>query len=129
MNKFAERLRYARQLQGLTQAALAKACGLSQGAIANYEGKSRQSAKEIFRLAEALRVSPIWLSQGMGPMELTVTPSIEATEARVADASRTHAGASWPFPSISPEQYWALPEKERQIIEKAVAAMLVSLPG
>src|SRR3546814_1186413 len=83
VNEFADRLRHARQLRGLTQAALARACGLSQGAIANYEEKSRRTAKEIFKLADALRVSHVWLSRGFGLMEPKATTAIAAEDARV----------------------------------------------
>ncbi len=69
VNIFAERLRRTRTLRGLSQAALASACGVSQSAIANYENGSRKIAKNIFLLAEILNVNPIWLSQGTGPME------------------------------------------------------------
>src|SRR3546814_13056461 len=103
VNEFADRLRHARQLRGLTQAALARACGLSQGAIANYEGKSRRTAKEIFKLADALRVSPVWLSRGFGLMEPNAPPAIAAADASVKATGQPHATASRPFPSISPE--------------------------
>ncbi|MFA7475844.1 MAG: helix-turn-helix transcriptional regulator, partial [Castellaniella sp.] len=37
METFAERLRHARLLRGLSQETLARACGLSQSAISSYE--------------------------------------------------------------------------------------------
>jgi|GEM_PF-184353 len=123
VNKFADRLRYARQLRGLTQASLAKACGLSQGAIANYEGKNRQTAKEIFKLADALLVNPLWLSQGTGPMERVAPTAVAPSGNQVSDT----VPASWPFGSIPPEHFWTLSGSQRELIEKTVATLITSL--
>src|SRR5690606_37191758 len=87
VNTFGNRLRYARSLRRLTQAELARACGLSQGAIGNYEADSRRSAKEIFRIAEALDVSAAWLAMGTGPMEVQ-------EPARVAEGQPSQKGPS-----------------------------------
>jgi transcriptional regulator with XRE-family HTH domain len=129
VSKFADRLRHARTLRGFTQASLAKACGLSQGAIANYETKNRQTAKGIFKLADVLGVSPLWLSQGVGPMEpapmsAALPPLANPTLAETGAGLR--AGA-WPFPGIPPDRFWSLPEHERKLIENTVASLIDSL--
>lgn len=66
---FSERLRHARQHRGLSQADLARLCGLTQSAISNYENGTRRDAREILDLARALNVSALWLRKGIGTME------------------------------------------------------------
>jgi len=124
VNQFADRLRYVRLLRGLTQAKLAKASGLSQGAIANYEGKSRHSAKGIFKLAEVLQVSAQWLSEGAGPMELPIRLSTEVSEYQSGNAVIVDRMPVWPFKSVSPQAYWRLSSQDRAIIEKTVATLV-----
>ncbi|NLC36241.1 MAG: helix-turn-helix transcriptional regulator [Alcaligenaceae bacterium] len=115
VNTFGTRLRYARTLRQLTQKELARLCGLSQGAIGNYETDSRRSPKDVFRIAEALNVEAAWLAMGTGSME-------PATLRRIADTPSS--GASWPFPGIDPERIWALSAQQREILESTLAGML-----
>jgi transcriptional regulator with XRE-family HTH domain len=69
MNTFAERLRKARQETGLTQAALAKNAGFSdQAAIGNMESGRNKGSRMVVKLAEVLKVNPLWLEKGEGPM-------------------------------------------------------------
>jgi transcriptional regulator with XRE-family HTH domain len=128
VNKFADRLRHARLLRGLSQAKLAKACGLSQGAIANYEGKNRHSAKEIFKLADALKVSPVWLSQGSGPMEPDATPLGSLSNNQLTESGPSRHMAPWPFRHISPDEFWALPDEHRSLVDTTVTALISALP-
>ncbi len=111
----------------MSQAALAAACGLSQGAIANYENKNRRTAKEIFRIAETLGVNPVWLAMGTGPMEAAPSsPGSQATY-QVSDHGSSQGRGLWPFSSVSSEQYWSLPPGERSLIENTVASLIQSL--
>ncbi len=127
VNIFAERLRHTRTLRGLSQSALAGACGLSQSAIANYENGSRKTAKDIFRLAEILGVNPIWLAQGTGPMEPLAPPVQTQTSYHLAEARALQQLAPWPFPAISPDEYWSLPDEARAIVENTLASLIKSL--
>jgi transcriptional regulator with XRE-family HTH domain len=111
---FAQRLRHARLLRGLSQEALARACGLSQSAISSYENSTRQSPTKLLNLAQALGVDIYWLSRGTGGM----APS------PAAGAPAEHA---WPFPSIEPRQFWSLTRKDRLMVERAVGALIDSL--
>jgi transcriptional regulator with XRE-family HTH domain len=131
VNQFSDRLRHARKLRGLSQAALARACGLSQGAIANYESKSRRNAKEIFRLAEALQVNALWLALGTGPMDAPEEPetSTHSTFALAESGAHRNSLSGWPFHKIAPETFWRLSAKDRALIEDAVASLIVSLQG
>lgn len=118
VNNFAERLRHIRQLRNLTQATLAKASGLSQGAVANYESGTRHSAREIFKLASALHVNALWLSHGRGPME-SGEALTDLSSYHVADRLPKQPG-DWPFPEVPPAVYHALSRDDRALVEHLV---------
>jgi len=120
VNTFGDRLRQARTLRRLTQKELAQACGLSQGAIGNYESNSRRQAKEVFRIAEALDVEPAWLAMGTGPMERQASH-------RVAEATSPGRNAVWPFPGLDPERVWALTPEQREALTTALAGMVEAI--
>ncbi|WP_369406168.1 helix-turn-helix domain-containing protein [Pollutimonas nitritireducens] len=125
VNLFADRLRYIRAERGMSQAALARACGLSQSAIANYENGSRKAAKDIFGLAEALDVSPVWLALGDGPIE--ALPKVMSPVYRVTDAAPGHILAPWPFPDTPPDVYWSLSDRERAVVQTTLSSLIRSL--
>jgi len=125
VNLFAERLRHIRAQRGMSQAALARACGLSQSAIANYENGSRKSAKDVFRLAEALNVNPMWLALGEGPVE--ALSSVKSPVYRLTDAAPAHRLAPWPFADTPPEVYWSLSDGERAVVETTLSSLIESL--
>jgi transcriptional regulator with XRE-family HTH domain len=125
VNLFAERLRHIRALRGMSQSALARACGLSQSAIANYENGSRKSAKDIFKLSEALDVNPVWLALGTGPIE--ALPHAASAVHRVTDAVPAHGLAPWPFSDTPPEVYWSLTDDERAVVETTLCSLIKSL--
>lgn len=77
-------MKLARRALGLTQAALAQACGFSAAAIKEYEqGRSRPSASRAARLAAVL---------GLSPTELTDPAFASAGEA-LASARSAYAQA------------------------------------
>lgn len=117
VNTFGNRLRHVRTLRKLTQAELARACGLSQGAIGNYESDSRRSAKDVFRIAEVLEVEPAWLAMGTGPMERSGMPHV----------SDHVAPPPWPFPGLDPDRIWALSPDQRQMLAAALAGMVAAM--
>jgi hypothetical protein len=47
---------------------------------------------------------------------------------RVEESPARGPGPAWPFETITPEQFWALPAKQRSLIDKTVAALVASLP-
>lgn len=118
VNTFGSRLRHARALRQLTQQELADACGLSQGAIGNYETDSRRSPKDVFRMAEILHIEPAWLAMGTGPME-------PAPQREVADVPAS--AIAWPFPGVDPERVWALHPRQRRKLAEALLSMLAAL--
>lgn len=123
---FAERLRFARGLRRLTQAELARASGISQSAIANYESSARQFPKAIFRLASVLKVSAQWLAEGTGPMEHDA-PALAASRLALADGKPAPPVLDWPFRDISPEIYWSLSDSDRDLVENTIAGLIASL--
>jgi len=72
MDTLAERLTWAREQKGLTQAALAKLSGVTQSTIGNLESGLRLSARRIIDIATALDVDPIWLANGQGTPQSAV---------------------------------------------------------
>ena len=126
MNTFADRLRFARSLRQLTQAELARASGISQGAVANYESSTRRFPKAIFRLAAALKVSAQWLAEGVGPMEYEA-PALAGSHTGLAEGQIKSPVLDWPFRDISPEIYWSLSESDRNLVENTIAGLIASL--
>ena len=112
LDTFSHRLRNARMLQGWTQKDLAAASKLSQSAIGNYESGHRlqPSSDALIKLTRALRVNPMWLSAGEGPM---LSP--EPGEA---------APAAWPFETVSYASYNRLSPQEKRQIELVLAAYI-----
>ena len=128
MEHFSDRLRHARKLRKLSQAALAKASGLSQGAISSYENRTRQATTGIIQLAQALNVNPVWLDTGAGPMEMPLNyGAIDNVTRQLRDLESQPVAMAWPFRAFKPGDYWSLTEPKRQIFEKAALALLEAL--
>lgn len=64
---FGKRLKSARKHAGLSQAALAKLVGMSQGSLSEAENGAA-SSRSLVQLAQACGVSPTWLASGEGEM-------------------------------------------------------------
>lgn len=126
VNTFAARLLFARRLRRMTQAELARACRISQSAIANYESSSRQFPRAIFQLAVALKVSAQWLAEGVGPMDYEA-PALAGTRYKLADGTHERAELEWPFKNISPDIIWSLSDSDRDLIENTIAGLIASL--
>ena len=68
MKTLAERLAEVRAEKCLTQVGLAKAAGLkNQSIIGNLESGHRKNSSHIPAIAAALKVSALWLADGIGP--------------------------------------------------------------
>ena len=107
-------------LQGWTQKDLAAASNLSQSAIGNYESGQRQqpSSDALIKLTRALRVSPMWLSTGEGPM---LNPDAGGA---AAGAGKISVPAFWPFETVSYATYNRLSAQEKRQIELVLAAYI-----
>lgn len=126
MEQFSDRLRHARKQRNLTQAALARASGLSQRTISSYETGTRKSTTGLVQLAQALEVSPTWLITGTDAMDHPASGSTKPL-AGLQDIHQPPVSVTWPFASIKPSAYWGLPEAQRRVIEQTVAAMIAAL--
>ena len=127
MEHFSDRLRHARLYRNLSQATLARASGLSQGAISSYETGTRKSTTGLIQLAQALEVDPIWLITGSGTMESGSASLARDSVSRLHDVQQRPISVTWPFTTIKASEYWSLPEAQRRIIEQTVAAMITAL--
>lgn len=70
MDSLASRLRRAREARDLSQPALARIAGVSQGTIGNIEAGIRGGASSLASIAQALQIRYLWLRDGDGEMEL-----------------------------------------------------------
>ncbi|MCH4593768.1 helix-turn-helix domain-containing protein, partial [Achromobacter xylosoxidans] len=120
LDTFSHRLRNARMLQGWTQKDLAVASNLSQSAIGNYESGQRlqPSSDALIKLTRALRVNPMWLSTGEGPM---LNPGHATSVAGAGDAPEQ---PPWPFETVSYATYARLSLQEKRQIEQVLAAYI-----
>lgn len=120
LDTFSHRLRSARVLQGWTQKDLAAASNLSQSAIGNYESGQRQqpSSDALIKLTRALRVNPMWLGTGEGPM---LGSGREDGPGGVGEPPLPPA---WPFETVSYATYDRLSPQEKRQIELVLAAYI-----
>lgn len=121
LDTFSHRLRNARMLQGWTQKDLAVASNLSQSAIGNYESGQRlqPSSDALIKLTRALRVNPMWLSTGEGPM---ASPAYAEPPSNVGEY--VAPPPPWPFETVSYATYARLSLQEKRQIEQVLAAYI-----
>ena len=105
MDKLRSRLVYARDLRGLSQTALAKLAGVSQGTIGNIEAGLRDGASSLASIAHALNVRYFWLRDGDGTIEQhTYSPDAqaiaEAFDALPTDTVEAINRRAWLYASI-----------------------------
>ncbi|MGC3984803.1 MAG: XRE family transcriptional regulator [Pseudorhodoferax sp.] len=112
-----ERVRWARDQRGLTQAALAKAAGVSTSTIGNLEAGIRDKPRELNAIAAAMRVLPAWLESGSGNWSLP-PQSVEAGPELRGDVPLISwvAASSWgeavdPFPPGVAEKWLPCPAR------------------
>jgi len=90
VSTFQERLKAARIAAGFSsQAKLARAAGVSPGAVGNWEAGTREQPRDLLDLARVLRVSPEWLAKGVpathqaNPSPLSEGVAHEMSESRL----------------------------------------------
>ena len=66
---FAERMRLARKISGLTQITLAQKTHLSVSTVASMEKDKFKGSASVVQIALAMGVEPLWLASGEGPMQ------------------------------------------------------------
>lgn len=73
MNTLKERLRFARDLRGLSQGELADRAKCSQSTIGNVESGERDTLRNLVMVARVLNCSADWLYDGLGPKPSAAT--------------------------------------------------------
>lgn len=79
METLADRIKAARKHAQLTQRALAEKVGVEQPVISQLETGKNLRSVHLTKIAQVCRVSPIWLSEGVGAME--AAPALAASQA------------------------------------------------
>lgn len=110
---FAERLLSLRKKRGYTQEQLAALCGLSQSTIASYESGNRLHTRNLFSLAHALGVTPLWLEKGKGQPFVFDEPPLQY--------------ANWPFSYAQQADFNALTSQEQQMVDKVLQTLISQL--
>lgn len=77
MNTLKDRLKYARELRGLSQGELATLAKCSQSAIGNVESGERDTLRNLVAVARALNCSADWLYDGHGEKPNAITNQSE----------------------------------------------------
>lgn len=107
---YSDRLILAMQRRGVNVTTLSKAVGLTyQGVKRVVDGQSKAfTAANNELVATYLGVSPGWLATGRGDMEGETVSSVW----------------TWPFNSITQQQYSSLSPRDRRLLENVALAML-----
>ena len=77
LGSLAERVKWARDRLGLTQADLAERIGASREFVTKVESGERIRPRNMDVLAKALQVSPAWLQYGAEEIDRLSKPAIE----------------------------------------------------
>ncbi len=104
MNTLAERLTYARELRGLSQAALAEKAGCSQSTIGNAESGTRKTLRNIAAVARALEVSVDWLADAKGAKPTAQGKETPPAVVHADEMRGRWTAAYWPF-KVRPEVF------------------------
>lgn len=106
--KYGERLKKARKTRGLSQAELAEQSGVKQGSISKIERGDQEASSFDIDLAMALQISPVWLSKGLGEMELSNLPTTKP---------ESNAEHEPPRPPVIDENEWhKLPKSQAKSV-------------
>ena len=152
----ASRLKHARKMRKMTQADLAKKAKVKQPDISKIERGETLRPTNLLALAAALRVDPYWLDTGEGEAEptgdlqagdskgsaasdLSVEQALETIsnlvqrvkelERLAADPAKvTQIEHTWPFQSITREQWNILTDAQREHVEAGVRMILGATP-
>lgn len=99
-----DRIKQVRTDRKMSQADLAKKVGVSQGTIGHIEAGRNDSSRYLVKIAAVLRVRAEWLQTGRGQMD-----------------------SDWPLEGVTPEEWAALPEAEREEVCMIVRSKVARL--
>lgn len=101
LETFADRLNFAMNEGGYTQASLGQAIGMSQPSVWKLTTGKTQNTRKMYQIAKVLGVRPEWLEEGSGPM-------------REGPATEPSPNAStFKFSHLKVKEWESLDEKER----------------
>lgn len=93
MKTFSDRLNFAMEKAGFSQAGLAQAINVSQPSIWKLTTGKSQSSRKILEIAEALEVDPVWLTTGAGEPYPQLSPS--ETQVRTSNVGKEIPVSTW----------------------------------
>lgn len=111
MNDFKSRFAYARNKRNYTQAALAKAIGVTRSVISNIEyGKTNPPQITVNAICEALLINKEWLENGTGEMDSVYNATLLCEIGR-ASSELTEAQQMLVLDIIKAMQHYDVTEK------------------
>lgn len=126
MVDFSERLSAALAHAGTTSKDLQDYLGISYQAMKKLESGLSKSftAENCARAARYLRVNWFWLATGEGAMLETALPPDSLRIGEVEPSLQKWS--SWPFASITPDQYGQLSDAQRGMVEGYASGLLAA---
>lgn len=127
MNTLASRLTKAlKDKQGLTQAGLARACGVKPPSVSDWiNGKTKTvEGANLINAAEYLGVRGKWLATGLGPMRLDEQ---QANEVKEESAQVFALKNRWPFATVSQNTWESLSTQQKITAESIFRAYIDGL--
>jgi transcriptional regulator with XRE-family HTH domain len=128
MDGFLHRVRDCMAAAGLTQADLARACGISSASVSAWVhgpiDPRHLKAVPLLRAAARLRVHPLWLLTGEGERNDRAATVVHVREPVAVYAASAAPAARWPFDALPPARFFALPARTQGLIEGWVLRLL-----
>ncbi len=127
MNTLASRLTKAlQQKKGLTQAGLARACGVKPPSVSDWiNGKTKTvEGANLINAAEYLGVRGKWLATGLGPMRLDEP---QPNEAKEESAQVFALNSRWPFATVTQKTWEGLSTQQKITAETIFKAYIDGL--
>lgn len=113
----------ARELKSVNgQSAVARLLNQSPQTVKNWEARGISKAGAI-EAARIIGCSALWLMQGIGPMTAGAAEQTEAVPTPPPSYWR-EGKASWPFKTISPDQYNTLSFEQKMHVEQNIRMII-----
>ncbi|WP_311968886.1 S24 family peptidase [Pseudomonas baltica] len=76
-----DRLKHARKMANLTQVELAERAGIKQASVSEIERGLSRTSGYLVKIAQICGVSPVWLAEGVGPVDSVGNPAVTESQA------------------------------------------------